>query len=423
MALVVSKFGGSSVSDAESIRRVARRAVYQQQGGNQVVVVVSAMGDTTDDLLALADDVSANRAPSAREMDILLSAGERISMALLAMAIEGLGVRAQAFTGPQAGLFTDGAYGDARITAVDPARIRASLSAGNIAIVAGFQGFHADSFDTTTLGRGGSDTTAVALAQALDASVCEIYTDVDGVFTADPRVVPFAQPIKTITYEEMLELAAHGAKILHLRAVEYARRHGVKLHVRSSFSSIPGTTVTDSGGDAMEQPVVTGLATDESQAKITMVGVPDKPGIAAEIFEAIAGSGINVDMVVQNVSVSENGKTDISFTVATSDVPRLHPVLTKMQQETAFERVQFNDAIGTVSVVGAGIRSNPGVAAMVFGALRDAGINIEMISASEVRISLVVQADDLKRAAQAIHRACGLDADGSEATVYAGTGR
>ncbi len=423
MALVVCKFGGSSVADAESISRVARRVVYQQQGGNQVVVVVSAMGDTTDDLLDLAAQVSPRGGQSSREMDILLSAGERISMALLAMAIEALGGKAQAFTGPQAGLYTDSSYGDARIVAVDPVRIRASLADGNIAIVAGFQGFHADSFDTTTLGRGGSDTTAVALAHALDASVCEIYTDVDGVFTADPRVVSRARPIGTITYEEMLELAAHGAKILHLRAVEYARRHGVKLHVRSSFSTLQGTIVEDFKGDPMEQAVVTGLATDQTQAKITAVGVPDRPGIAAEMFEAIAAAGINVDMVVQNVSLLQTGETDISFTVATSEVPKLHPVLSELKKEVGFDRVEFNEAIGTISVVGAGIRSNPGVAARVFGALRDAGVNIEMISASEVRISLVIAADDLEKAAEAIHTAFGLDDHGPGAVIYAGTGR
>lgn len=422
MSLVVAKFGGSSVADAESIRRVARRAVYQQQSGNQVVVVVSAMGDTTDELLTLADDVAPKCQVTPREMDILLSAGERISMALLAMAIHSLGASAQAFTGPQAGLLTDSSYGDARIISVKPERIQDSLQAGNIVIVAGFQGFHADSFDTTTLGRGGSDTTAVALAHALDADVCEIYTDVDGVFTADPRIVPTARPVNSITYEEMLELAAHGAKILHLRAVEYARRHGVKLHVRSSFSSIPGTTVTSERTESMEEAVVTGLATDTSQAKITALNVPDRPGVAAELFGAIADRGINVDMVVQNVSVSGSSKTDISFTVSRSDVPLLQPVLMELEEDLKFSGVQFDESIGTLSVVGAGIRSNPGVAARVFSALRDSGINIDMISASEVRISLVVAAEDLEKAAKAVHAAFNLDGDGTEAVVYAGTG-
>ncbi|MFT0763313.1 aspartate kinase [Scrofimicrobium sp. R131] len=423
MALVVCKFGGSSVADAASIRRVARRVVYLQQAGNQVVVVVSAMGDTTDELLDLAAQVSPKEPPTPRELDILLSSGERISMALLAMAIGDLGYRAQAFTGPQAGLLTDNSYGDARITEVQPERISQSLAGGNVAIVAGFQGFHPDSFDTTTLGRGGSDTTAVALAHALDASVCEIYTDVDGVFTADPRVVPAARPIQSITYEEMLELAAHGAKILHLRAVEYARRHGVKLHVRSSFSTIPGTIVADQEGTEMEQSVITGLATDQSRAKITAVGVPDRPGIAAEMFEAIAAAGINVDMVVQNVSVTGTGKTDISFTINQGEVARLQPVLAELQRTMGFANVQFNEAIGTISVVGAGVRSNPGVAARVFGALRDEGINIDMISASEVRISVVIDSADLQAAAQAIHRAFELDREGGEAIIYAGTGR
>lgn len=423
MALVVSKFGGSSVADAESIRRVARRAIYQQQSGHQVVVVVSAMGDTTDDLLDLAAEVSPKADPSAREMDILLSAGERISMALLAMAIGSLGYDAQAFTGPQAGLLTDSAYGDARIIAVTPERIVKALEAGRIAIVAGFQGFHPDSFDTTTLGRGGSDTTAVALAHALEADVCEIYTDVDGIFTADPRIVPAARAVQSITYEEMLELAAHGAKILHLRAVEYARRHGVKLHVRSSFSTIPGTTVSTEVGEDMEQAMVTGLATDLTQAKITAVGVPDRPGVAAEMFEAIAQAGVNVDMVVQNVSISGRGTTDISFTVSRDSVPALQPVLKKLQASMGFDQVQFNDAIGTLSVVGAGVRSNPGVAAKVFGALRDAGINIDMISASEVRISVVTTAEDLTAAARAVHTAFELDRAEGETIIYAGTGR
>lgn len=422
MALIVSKFGGSSVSDTESVIRVARRVVQMQREGNRVVVVVSAMGDTTDDLLDMAGAVLDGRQAQPREMDILLTAGERISMALLAMAIDAEGSKARAFTGPQAGLITDDSYGQARIVDIKPERIIESLNEGNVVIVAGFQGFNEASFDTTTLGRGGSDTTAVALASALNADVCEIYTDVDGVFTADPRVVPSARSIASITHEEMLELAAHGAKILHLRAVEFARRHGVKLQVRSSFSDLPGTLVLKKG-QRMEQPIVAGLATDRSQAKITVVGVPDVPGAAARLFEEVASAGVAVDMVVQNVSVAGSGKTDISFTVADTDAGMLRPVLEDLSQQLKYERVLFNNSIGILSVVGAGIRATAGVYARVFGALRDAGINIQMISASEIRVSVVMAVDDLDRAAQVVHTAFELDSEDGDAIVYAGTGR
>ena len=426
MALIVAKFGGSSVADAESIRRVAKRVAYMKARGNQVVVVVSAMGDSTDELIDLADDVLRKTEPPAREMDILLSAGERISMALLSMAVGSLGVRARSFTGPQAGLLTTADYGQARITDVQPERVVTALEEDCVAIVAGFQGFNKTGFETTTLGRGGSDTTAVALAAALNADVCEIYTDVDGVFSADPRVVPAARPIDAIGYEEMLELAAHGAKILHLRAVEFARRHGVKLQVRSSFSALPGTLVcsTEAAKEAgMEDAIISGLATDSSPAKITLVGLADQPGTAAAVFDAVADAGVNVDMVVQNISSAGDGLTDISFTVDESRVAALSPVLRELQRKLAIQLVRFNESVGTLSVVGAGIRSHPGVASRVFAALGEAGINIEMISASEVRISVVVAQDDLARAARVVHTAFGLDSQSGEAVVHAGTGR
>lgn len=424
MSLIVAKFGGSSVADAKSVLRVAERVVGMKRQGHNVVVVVSAMGDSTDELLDMAAEVSRGTQPTAREMDILLSAGERISMALLAMAIEGLGEEAQAFTGPQAGLLTDDTYGEARIINMKPERITESLSSGHIAIVAGFQGFHVESFDTTTLGRGGSDTTAVALAAALNADICEICSDVDGVFSADPRVVPQARKVPFVGYEEMLELAAHGAKILHLRAVEFARRHGVTLHVRSSFSDLPGTLVcSPEEGMGMENPLITGIAADTGLSKITVVGVHDHPGVAATIFGAVASRGTNVDMVVQNVSATGTGRTDISFTVERSHSSDVLEALKELADEIGTEEIRVNDSIGKLSVVGAGVRSHPGVAAQVFSALRDIGINIEMISASEIRIAVVVAADQVQEAAQAIHTVFGLDDDEGGAIVYAGTGR
>lgn len=426
--LIVQKFGGSSVADAAGIKRVAQRVVDTQRAGNEVVVVVSAMGDTTDELLDLAGEIT-NSAP-AREMDMLLSAGERISMALLAMAITQLGARAQSFTGSQAGMITDGIHGKARIIDVDPHRVRTALDKGNIAIVAGFQGMSRESHDITTLGRGGSDTTAVALAAALDADVCEIYTDVDGVYTADPRVVPAAKKIDRISSEEMLELAASGAKILHLRCVEYARRFGVPLHVRSSFSQQEGTWVlpspddkiTISEGVALEQPIISGVAHDRSEAKVTVVGVPDIPGKAAAIFQVIAKAHANVDMIVQNISTFGRGKTDISFTLPIVEGADALEALKAAQGEIGFEDIEYNAEIGKLSLIGAGMRSNPGVSATFFQALSDAGININMISTSEIRISVVTRADLLDAAVRAIHSAFNLDAE-SEATVYGGTGR
>ncbi|MCU1632849.1 MAG: aspartate kinase [Micrococcaceae bacterium] len=429
MSLIVQKFGGSSVADAEGIKRVAQRVVDTQSAGHQVVVVVSAMGDSTDELLDLATQVNP-AASNAREMDMLLSAGERISMALLAMAIHGVGASAQSFTGSQAGMITDAIHGKARIIDVSPHRIRTAIEKGDVAIVAGFQGMSRDSNDITTLGRGGSDTTAVALAAALDADVCEIYTDVDGVYTADPRVVPSAQKIDTISSEEMLEMAASGAKILHLRCVEYARRFGVPLHVRSSFSHNEGTWVLPSPddqikiqeGEPLEQPIISGVAHDRSETKVTVVGVPDIPGKAAEIFGIVAGANTNIDMIVQNVSTHGSGRTDISFTLPIVDGADALAALGEAQDRVGFEAVEYNEKIGKLSLIGAGMRSNPGVSYRFFRALSDAGVNIDMISTSEIRISVVTGADLLDDAVRAVHAAFELDGD-TTATVYAGTGR
>ncbi|MBI5161182.1 MAG: aspartate kinase [Micrococcales bacterium] len=421
MALIVQKFGGSSVADAESIKRVAKRIVETRRAGNDVVVAVSAMGDTTDELIDLALEVTPM--PDPREMDMLLTTGERISMALLAMSIKSLGHEARSYTGSQAGMITDGQHGAARIVDVTPVRVREALDDGAIAIVAGFQGFNRDSRDITTLGRGGSDTTAVALAAALDAEVCEIFTDVDGVFTADPRIVPRARKIDRVTSEEMLELAAAGAKVLYIRAVEYARRHGVTLHVRSSFNNNVGTLVADPPeGEQMEEPIITGVAHDLSEAKITVVGVPDVPGKAAEIFTIVAKTGANIDMIVQNVSAAATGRTDISFTLPKTDGQRVLTALTAERGAVGFENLQYDDQIGKLSVVGAGMRTNAGVSAQLFTALFEAGINIEMISTSEIRISVVTRADTLAQATRVIHTAFGLDG-GSDARVHGGTGR
>ena len=500
MALVVQKYGGSSVSDVDAMRRVARRIVATRQAGNTVVVVVSAMGDTTDELLDQAAALTTD-AP-AREMDILLSAGERISVALLAMAVSELGVPARAYTGAQAGVLTDSKYGKASIVGVLPERVARSIQTGAVAIVAGFQGIN-EVEDTTTLGRGGSDTTAVALAAALNADVCEIYTDVDGLFTADPRIVPTAKRIESLSSEETLELAAHGAKILHLRAVEYARRFGVPLHVRSSFSDKTGTWIydgrregafvpsvvaaqlddvvaadTDSAPSAaspassqaagaasaspsdpagldegpsasvvdtahrnaiaaraqarprpnakedhVEAPVISGIAHDRSQDKITLVGVPDVPGAAARIFAIVAGTDANIDMIVQDVSAEGTGLTNISFTCPDGDSAAAREALEAAREELGFRSLHFNPDIGILSLVGAGMRSNPGVSARLFGSLSEAGVNIHMISTSEIRISVVVDDAVLDEAVRAVHSAFGLDAQAAEAVVYGGTGR
>ncbi|WP_250284121.1 MULTISPECIES: aspartate kinase [unclassified Frankia] len=422
MALVVAKFGGSSVADADRIKRVAERIVAQRRRGDDVVVVVSAMGDTTDDLLDLAEQVAP--LPPARELDMLLTAGERISMALLAMAISNLGAEARSFTGSQAGVITDSVHGRARIIDVTPGRIRSALDEGAIAIVAGFQGVSQDTKDVTTLGRGGSDTTAVALAAALGADFCEIYTDVDGVFTADPRIVPDARRIERISYEEMMEMAACGAKVLMLRCVEYARRYTVPVHVRSSFSLRPGTWVTEiAEAELVEQAIIRGVAHDKGEAKVTVVGCPDKPGVAAAVFRAVADADVNLDMIVQVGSVAGSGRTDISFTLPKTDGRNALNALEKVRTEIGFERTLYDDHIGKLSLVGAGMKSHPGVSARFFGALADAGVNVEIISTSEIRISVVIRDTDLPVAVRAVHGAFGLGDPDGQAVVYAGTGR
>ncbi|OHV35599.1 MULTISPECIES: aspartate kinase [Pseudofrankia] len=422
MALVVAKFGGSSVADADKIKRVAERVVEQRREGNDVCVVVSAMGDTTDELLELAEQVSP--LPPPRELDMLLTSGERISMALLAMAISNLGAEARSFTGSQAGVITTGTHGKARIIDVTPGRIRTALDEGAIAIVAGFQGVSQDTKDITTLGRGGSDTTAVALAAALHADVCEIYTDVDGVFTADPRIVPNARKIDTLSYEEMLELAASGAKVLMLRCVEYARRYSVPVHVRSSFATKPGTWVIDiPEAELVEQAIIRGVAHDNSEAKVTVVGCPDKPGVAAAVFRAVANSDVNLDMIVQVGSVAGSGRTDISFTLPKTDGRIALAALDKVREEIGFEKTLYDDHIGKLSLIGAGMKSHPGVSARFFGALADSGVNVEIISTSEIRISVVVRDTDLPGAVRAVHDAFELGDPDNQAIVYAGTGR
>lgn len=429
MGIVVQKYGGSSVADATSIKRVAQRIVATKKAGNDVVVVVSAMGDTTDELIDLANQVSP--LPPGRELDMLLTAGERISMALLAMAIGNSGQEARSFTGSQAGVITDGTHGKAKIIDVTPGRLQSALDEGAIVIVAGFQGVSQTSKDITTLGRGGSDTTAVALAAALNADVCEIYTDVDGIFTADPRIVPSAQQIPALSYEETLEMAANGAKILHLRCVEYARRNNMPIHVRSSFSDRDGTWVVAAEnvpnyfkeGQAMEQAIISGVAHDRSEAKITIVGVPDKVGNAASILRALGDALINIDMIVQNVSAAATGLTDISFTLPGSDGQTAMTALARLKDSVGFEQLLYNDAVGKVSIVGAGMRSAPGITAKFFEALAEVGINIDMISTSEIRISVVVAENQVDAAVNAAHKAFDLGSDEVEAVVYGGTGR
>lgn len=409
------------MENAERIKRVAERIVSARKRGDDVVVVVSAMGDTTDELLDLAAQVSP--LPHPRELDMLLTAGERMSMALLAMAINNLGFEARSFTGSQAGMITTSVHGKARIIDVTPGRIRGALDEGAVAIVAGFQGIAQDTKDITTLGRGGSDTTAVALAAALHADRCDIYSDVDGMFTADPRIVPNAKLIDQITYEETLELAASGAKILHLRAVEYARRFNLPLRVRSSYSNKPGTLVTGSMEDLpVEQALITGVAHDRSEAKITVLSVPDEPGQAAELFEVVADAEINIDMIVQNISTKDSGRTDISFTLPKDDGPTAMAALQKARDKIGFAGLLYDDHIGKVSLVGAGMRSHPGVTATFCKALSQAGVNIEIISTSEIRISVVCRDTELDTAVSAVHEAFELGGS-EEAVVYAGTGR
>ena len=423
MPIVVQKYGGSSLADAASIKRVAQRIVETKKAGADVCVVVSAMGDTTDELLDLAQEVSP--LPPAREMDMLLTSGERISMALVAMAIANLGQSVRSFTGSQAGVITDSAHGRAKIIDITPGRVTGALGDGHVVIVAGFQGVSQDTKEITTLGRGGSDTTAVALAAALEAEVCEIYTDVDGVFTADPRVVPAARKVHHITNEEMLELAASGSKVLHLRSVEYARRFDIPIHVRSSFAHHPGTIVSDkpAQGDPVEAPIIAGVAHDRSEAKITVVGVPDQAGKAAAIFETIAAAEINIDMIVQNISATDTGLTDISFTLPKTEGQTAMQALQRIHEPVGFASLLYDDQIGKLSLVGAGMRSNPGVSATFFRALAQSGVNIEMISTSEIRISVVTREDRLDEAVRAVHTAFGLDSEQGEAVVYGGTGR
>ena len=438
MALIVQKYGGSSVADTAAMERVARRIVDTHNAGHQVVVVVSAMGDTTDDLLDAAAELSSE--PPEREMDILLSAGERIAMALLAMAVGELGVEARAYTGAQAGIRTDSHFGAAQIIGMVPERVARAVRDGQVAIVAGFQGVSKDE-DVTTLGRGGSDTTAVALAAALGADVCEIYTDVDGLFSADPRIVPKAHRLRTLTQEETLEMAAHGAKILHLRAVEFARRYGVPLHVRSSFSEKNGTWISDAPAhpdlkglvpDAalahpeeptMEKPIISGIAHDRSQDKITVTNVPNNPGVAARVFAVVAEVGANIDMIVQNIPVSDPTKANITFTLPEDHARAALDALGEARAEIGYDELRYNPDIGKLSLIGVGMRTNPGVSARLFSALSDAGINIDLISTSEIRLSVVTRLEDLDRAVQAVHTAFGLDASETEAVVYGGTGR
>jgi aspartate kinase len=404
VSIIVQKYGGTSVADAERVRAVAGRVLRAREAGHDVVVVVSAMGQTTDELLALANGITST--PEPRELDMLLTAGERIAMSVLAIALNARGCRAASYTGSQAGIITDTQHGRAKIVEIRPARIRESLEAGNVVIVAGFQGL-STTYDITTLGRGGSDTTAVALAAALSAEACEIYTDVPGVFTADPRIVPDARRIDRISYEGMLELAASGAKVLQLRSVEYARRNNVRLHVRSSFTDEEGTWVVEEDEPGMEQALISGVALDAEEAKVTLEEVPDRPGIAASIFKAVAADGINVDMIVQNVS--HEGKTDVSFTIPREDLARLERLLSGVVKDVGAFRFSTDGDIAKISLVGAGMKSHPGVAAEMFDALASEGVNIEMISTSSIRISCVVRATDAERAVQAIHTRFGLD--------------
>ncbi len=399
MTLVVQKFGGTSVGDADRIRAVADHVARTRRNGDDVVVVVSAMGKTTDDLIRLADDVSRIQPP--RELDMLLTSGERVTMALLVMALAELGIDAVSFTGSQAGIITDTTHTKATIVEVRADRLREALKAARVPVVAGFQGVSTER-DVTTLGRGGSDTTAVAMAAALGADACEIYTDVSGVFSADPRIVPEARRLSRVSFEEMLEVAASGGRVLSLRSVEFARNHHVPLHVRSSFTWEPGTWVVEEDV-SMEQPVVTAITHDTSEAKVTVTGVPDRPGVAAHLFRALADRKVNVDTIVQNTSL--HGTTDISFTVPKVDLDTSLQTVASLASEIGAGEALADDGIAKVSLVGAGMRSHPGVSATMFETLADAGINIEMISTSSIRISCVVRADRVEEAVRILHNA------------------
>jgi aspartate kinase len=417
--IIVQKYGGTSVADTDRIKRVADRIARTKRKGNDVVVVVSAMGKTTDQLIRQAEDITPH--PTGREMDMLLTAGERISMALLAMAIQEEGLTARSFTGSQAGIITDEVHGKARILDITPERITAALDEGHVVIVAGFQGVSRTTKDVTTLGRGGSDTTAVALAGALGAKVCEIYTDVDGVYTADPRIVPTARKVDRITADEMLELAASGAGVLQVRSVEFGRNHGVDIHVRSSFSHQDGTWVIAAPTEEqiMEQAIISGVAHDRSEGKVTVRGVPDKPGVAARVFTVLAEATVNVDMIVQNVSA--DGTTDMTFTIPLTDAKVARDVLEPLISEVGAAGLEVDEQIGKVSLVGAGMKTNPGVAARMFTALSDAGVNIDMISTSTIRVSVVVNEADVETAVNAIHAAFDLDGDGPALVEGMGT--
>jgi len=406
VAIVVQKYGGTSVGDVDRMKRVADRVARTHNDGNQTVVVVSAMGKTTDDLVTMASRISER--PPERELDILLTSGERISMSLLAMALHERGVPAKSFTGSQAGIITDAVHGKARIIDMTPGRVKDALDQGNVVIVAGFSGVSQDTKDITTLGRGGSDTTAVALAASLGADVCEIYTDVDGVFTADPRIVPGARKLEHVSYEEMLELSAQGAGVLQVRSVEFGRNHGVRIHVRSSFSYSTGTWVGPKE-DTVEDAIISGVAHDTSEAKLTLQQVPDRPGVASRVFSTLAEENINIDMIVQNVSA--DGRTDISFTLPRGETMKARGVLEPLADEIGAAGVRVDEDIAKVSLVGAGMKTHPGVAAKMFGALSAAGVNIEMISTSTIRVSVVVSRDDVETAVQAIHAVFGLGDD------------
>jgi aspartate kinase len=405
MALIVQKYGGTSVGDAERIRAVAQHVAQTRHDGHEVVVVVSAMGKFTDDLIVLAEQISPNN--PAREMDMLLTAGERISMALVSMALSTVGVESASFTGSQAGIITDTSHRRAKILEMRPDRIREALDDGLVPVVAGFQGVSTER-DITTLGRGGSDVTAVALAAALKADVCEIYTDVTGIFSADPRVVPKARQLNTVSFDEMMEIAATGGRVLMLRSVEFARRHNVPIHVRSSFTWEPGTWIVEED-PTMEEAIVSAITDDTSEAKITVAGVPDRPGVAATLFRELANNGINVDMIVQNTSL--HNVADISFTVAKTELDAAMAACQKVQKEIGAVTVTSDDQIGRVTIVGAGMKSSPGVTALMFETLYNNGINIEMISTSSIRISCVLHADKVGDAVRHLHNAFGLDAE------------
>jgi aspartate kinase len=409
--LICMKFGGTSVADAERLKRAARRIVEKREQGHQVVAVLSARGKTTDELIGMAEEVSS--APDPREMDMLLSTGERISCALCAMAIHDLGHRAISLTGSQAGIVTDESHTKALIVDVRAERIHGALREDNIVLVAGFQGVSLDGRNVTTLGRGGSDTSAVAVAAALEAEVCEIYTDVPGVYSADPRIVPDARKLETVSFEEMLEMAASGAGVLQLRSVEYARNHGVRIHCRSAFSEEPGTFVV-AEGETMEQPLITAVTHTRSEARLTLTGVPDAPGAAARIFGALADANINVDMIVQNEPTSAGGKAEISFTVPRDDLRTARASLEPLTGE-AFETLVEHEEMGKVSIVGAGMRSHPGVAAKVFRVLAEEGVNIDMISTSPIKISCVIEHDRVDDAVRALHGAFELSGEGTVA--------